>query len=160
MEQLYSVTPNDAVEISTTNFNPQQGTIAMWVYIERNTLSKHYFFGHATDTDNRIQLYSKYGNLCLGLGDSHETSVNIQHLQKQRWYHITLTWNEPIYNVYVDGVLKASGTYTGLAQLADHADIGNNGASRDKGLNGKIDNVQIYDRALNSAQITRLFVGN
>ena len=132
----------------------------MWVYVERQTLAKHYFFGHATDTTNRIQLYSKYGNLCLGLGDSHETSVNIQQLDNQRWYHITLTWNNPVYSVYVDGALEASGTYTGLTQLADHADIGNNGLSRDKGLNGKIDDVQIYDHALNSGEITRLVAGN
>jgi len=65
----------------------------------------------------------------------------------------------PTYNVYVDGVLKASGTYAGLTQLADHADIGNNGASRDKGLNGKIDNIQIYDRSLKSFEVTRLLTG-
>jgi hypothetical protein len=60
----------------------------------------------------------------------------------------------------VDGVLKASGTYSGLTQVSDHADIGNNGFSRDKGLDGKIDDVQIYNYALNYAEITRIFVTN
>jgi hypothetical protein len=155
---VFSV-PNDAVEIETTNFNLQQGTIAMWVYVQRQTLSRHYFFGHVTGTTNRIQLYDKYGYLCLGLGDSHETSVNIQRLQNERWYHIVLTWNKPTYNVYVNGVLKASGTYSGLTAFADHADIGNNGFGRDMGLNGKIDDVQIYNRVLNTDEIIRLDVG-
>jgi parallel beta-helix repeat protein len=149
--------PNDAVEIQTTKLNPQYGTIAMWVYMDKQTLSRHYLFGHASPIlTNRIQLYLKYGNLCLGLGNSHETCMNIQQLQTQQWYHIALAWSGGTYNVYVDGVLKATGTYTGLTGLADHADIGNNGVTRDKGLNGSIDDVVIYNRALNADEIAQL----
>jgi hypothetical protein len=61
--------------------------------------------------------------------------------------------------VYVNGVLKASGTYSGLTAFADHADIGNNGFGRNMGLNGKIDDVQIYNRVLNADEIIRLDVG-
>jgi hypothetical protein len=157
---VFSV-PNDAVEIQTTNFKTTAGTIAMWVYAEKLTLSRHYLFGHADESlANRIQLYLKYGKLCLGLGDSHETSMNIQRLQNQQWYHIALTWNSTTYYVYVDGLLKASGTYPGLTKLAGNADIGNNGINRDKALNGKIDDVRIYDRVLNAGEIARLAVGN
>jgi hypothetical protein len=153
--------PNDAVEIQTTNFNPKSGTIAMWVYVEKQTLSKHYLFGYAGDAlTNRIQLYLKYGNLCLGLGNSHSTSTDIQQLQMEQWYHITLTWSPTTYEVYVDGSLKASGTYAGLTELAGHADIGNNGMNRDKALNGSIDDVMIYNRALNADEIAQLAVGN
>jgi phospholipase C len=147
------------VEIQTTKLNPQSGTIAMWVYIDKQTLSIHYLFGHATSTfTNRIQLYLKYGNLCLGLGDSHETRTNIQQLQNQRWYHIALTWSNSTYNVYVDGSLKASGTYSGLTGLSDHADVGNNGVTRDKALNGRIDDVVIYNRMLDVNEIAQLAV--
>jgi len=157
---VFSV-PNDAVEIQTTNFDTKTGTIAMWVYVERQTLSRHYLFGHTTESmANRIQLYLKYGNLCLGLGNSHETHTNIQRLQNQKWYHIALTWSPTTYSVYVDGLLKASGVYPGLTGLAGHADIGNNGASRDKALNGKIDDVRIYDRVLGAAEIAQLAVGD
>ena len=149
--------PNDAVEIQTTKLSPQYGTIAMWVYMDKQTLSRHYLFGHASSTlTNRIQLYLKYGNLCLGLGNSHETRMDIQQLQLQQWYHIALTWNEGTYNVYVNGVLMATGTYSGLTGLADHADIGNNGVTRDKGLNGSIDDVMVYNRALNALEIMSL----
>jgi hypothetical protein len=153
--------PNDAVEIRTTNFNANAGTIAMWVYVDKLTMSRHYLFGHAGEKlDNRIQLYLKYGYLCLGLGDSHETHKNIQQLQTHRWYHVALTWNWTGYRVYVDGSSKALGTYSGLTGFADHADIGNNGIYRDKALNGKIDDVRIYNRALSADEIAQLFVGN
>jgi heat shock protein HspQ len=149
--------PNDAVEIKTTNFNLQQGTIEMWVYVQKQTLPSHYFFGHVTNTTNRIQLYDKNGYLCLGLGDSLDTRVNIQRLRNRIWYHIVLTWNKSAYNVYVNGMLKASGTYSGLTAFADHADIGNNGLGRDMGLNGKIDDMRIYNRALNANEIIQLY---
>lgn len=149
--------PNDAVEIQTSGFNALTGTIAMWVYVEKQTLSRHYLFGHANESlQNRIQLYLKYGNLCLGLGDSHDTAKNIQQLQNQRWYHIALTWNQTAYRLYVDGTSKALGTYSGLTGFADHADIGNNGIYRDKALNGKIDDVLIYNRPLNADEIVQL----
>jgi hypothetical protein len=149
--------PNDAVEIQTTGFNPHTGTIAMRVYPERYTLSKHYLFGHSAGTSaNRVQLYLEFGSLCLGLGNSHDTSINIQQLQTQQWYHITLTWNPTTYNVYVDGQLKASGAYSGLSAFAANAEIGNNGITRDKALNGKIDEVIIYNRALSADEIAQL----
>ncbi len=152
--------PNDAVEIKTTNFDPRQGTIAMWVYVDNLTMSMHYLFGHANSSlTDRIQIYLKYGKLCIGLGNSHETTKNIQRLQLKKWYHIALNWNNGDYKFYIDGVLKASGTYSGLNGLADYADIGNNGMTRDKAFNGKIDDLQIYDRALNPNEIGSLAVG-
>jgi hypothetical protein len=153
---VFSV-PNDAVEIQTANFNPKSGTIAMWVNVTGQTLSRHYLFGHASEAlTNRIQLYLKYGQLCLGLGDSHETCTNIQQLENHIWYHIALTWSPTTYCVYVDGSLKASGTYTGLNELKGHADIGNNGINRDKALDGSIDDVRIYNRALDANEIAQI----
>jgi hypothetical protein len=152
--------PNDAVEIQTANFNPKSGTIAMWVNVTGQTLSRHYLFGHASQAlTNRIQLYLKYGQLCLGLGDSHETRMNIQQFENQIWYHIALTWSPTTYNIYINGSPKASGTYTGLTEITGHADIGNNGINRDKALNGKIDDVRIYNRALNVNEISQLVIG-
>jgi hypothetical protein len=155
---MFSV-PNDAVQIQTTMFDPNHGTIAMWAYINQQTMSIHYLFGHTTETmTDRIQLYLKYGNLCLGLGDSHETRMDIQQLQNQKWYHIALTWDKGVYNIYVNGTLMANGTYSGLTGFADHADIGNNGLTRDKGFDGSIDDVLVYERALTADDIAGLAV--
>jgi hypothetical protein len=155
---MFSV-PNDAVEIQTTKMNPQFGTIAMWVYMDKQTMDMHYLFGLASPTlTNRIQLYLKYGNLCLGLGDSHETSTDIQQLQNKKWYHIALTWSKGTYNVYVNGSLKANGAYSGLTGLSDYADIGNNGITREKAFNGSIDDMLIYNRSLEAAEIAQLAI--
>lgn len=153
---VFSV-PNDAVEVSTANFSTYSGTISMWVYVERQTMSRHYLFGHADQNlNNRIQLYLKYGSLCVGLSDSHETQTNIYTLENQRWYHVALTWSSTSYRVYVDGAARVVGAFPGLTGFADYADIGNNGIYRNKALNGKIDDVRIYNRALSSSEIAQL----
>jgi hypothetical protein len=146
--------PNDAVEIATTNFNPVEGTIAMWIYINRLTLARHYLFGQMnSDLANRIQLYLKYGDLCVGLGDSFETAINIQRLESRQWYHVTLTWSGTGFKVYIDGVLQTAGAFSGLTGFGPTADIGNSGANNDKALNGKIDDLRIYNRALSAVEI-------
>jgi hypothetical protein len=82
--------------------------------------------------------------------------MNIRQLNNNQWCHIALTWSCGSYNVYVNGVLMASGTYSGLTELAGYADIGNNGITRDKAFDGKIDEVRVYNRTLNALEIAQL----
>jgi hypothetical protein len=138
----------DRVEVGTSNWSASQGTLELWGYPTAATTSR-YFFGHTTQPafNNRIQLFTDdtSGNLDLGLGDLHMRHVNIQALTINIWYHIVLTWDGTNYIVYVDGVSKANGSYTGLSALHTFADIGNDGdpLSRDEGMNGIIDEVRI-----------------
>jgi len=153
---------DDAVQIGTDNLNVSGGTITFWIYPESFSSTGQFLFGHATQPwSNRIQLYTDdaSGNLDLGLGDSHTRHTNIQDLNTNIWYHITLTWDGTNYVVYVDGGAKASGTYTGLPILETYADIGNNGYSsnRSEAFSGIIDDVRIYNRALNAAEVSELY---
>jgi len=153
---------DDAVQIGTSNISVSGGTIAFWAYAENFSSAHHFFFSHMTQPwSNRIQLYTDNteGYLDLGLGDSHTRHTNIQDLNTNIWYHITLTWDGANYVVYVDGAGKASGTYTGLSILETYADIGNNGYSSDRteAFKGIIDEVRIYNRALSATEILELY---
>jgi len=138
----------DRVQVGTSNWTASQGTVEVWGYPTATTYSR-YFFGHTTQPafNNRIQLYTDdtTGNLNLGLGDSHYRSTNIEVLTPAAWYHIVLTWDGSNYVVYVNGVPRASGSYTGLSTLQTFSDIGNDGdtASRNEGFNGVIDEVRV-----------------
>jgi hypothetical protein len=138
----------DRVEVGTSNWSVSQGTLELWGYPTATTYSR-YFFGHTTQPpfNNRIQLFTDdtSGNLDLGLGDNHYRHVDIQALTPNTWYHIVLTWDGTNYIVYVDGVPKANGSYTGLTALHTFADIGNDGdpLTRNEGFNGIIDEVRI-----------------
>ena len=145
---------SSAVEINTNDMSSSQGTVSLWAYANYFDYNTHYLFGHTSQESwsDRIQLYTndRDGLLDLGLGDSHSRKTNIQDLYVHKWYHIVLTWDGTNYVVYVDGTEKATDSYTGLSALGEVADIGNNGnpSSRNESFNGLIDEVRIYDRAL------------
>jgi len=148
----------DAVEIGTIGLNPTQGTIALWAK-GTDFSGVRYLFGHTVGSwSDRIQLYLDGGVLCLGLGDSHSVRTGIQTLTLQIWYHVTLTWNGTNYAVYVDGLARAGGAYTGLTALNTLADIGNTGNTsyRNEAFNGIIDEVRIYNRVLTADEISNL----
>ncbi|MBN1805919.1 MAG: hypothetical protein JW837_11775 [Sedimentisphaerales bacterium] len=153
---------NTAVEVGTSGMNPLQGTISLWAYainFPGNAPLHNYLFGHVSTSvwTDRIQLYMFEGEnrLFLGLGDTHHKHADIQMLDTHRWYHIALTWDGTDYVVYVDGIEKANGSYSGLSTLGSIADIGNNGKTTDRkeSFSGFIDDVQIYNRVLDPNDI-------
>jgi len=160
---------NDAVEISTSQFDPNAGTIAMWAYAEEFPNLVHYLFGYTSSAQwsDRIQLYVQpyegdpNAYLELGLGDSHKSASRIQILNTGQWYHIALTWDEGFFRVYVNGEVKASGEYEGLSELGTFADIGNTGSplpkDRTYSFFGKIDEVSIYSRVLTPTEVLELY---
>jgi len=154
----------DYVEVGTSNFNVNTGTLSFWVLANAfDSIDENYFFGHTTlpAWGNRIQLYTDdaNGNLDLGLGDTHATATNIFDLNTGIWYHIALTWDSTNYDVYVDSVSRANGAYSGLSSINSFADIGNNGnsASRTEAWNGIIDDVRVYNRVLSSSEILEIY---
>jgi len=148
---------DDAVQIPTNDWNVNSGTIALWAYAE-NLADTHYLFGHTTGSgSDRIQLYTLDQNLNLGLGNSDE--LNIESLDSQTWYHFALTWEAAGYVVYVDGIEKSSGFYTGLSALSEFAVIGNSGdVSFDNAFAGYIDDARIYNRALTPDEIINVYL--
>ncbi|KPK37790.1 MAG: hypothetical protein AMJ65_13810 [Phycisphaerae bacterium SG8_4] len=77
-------------------------------------------------------------------------------LETETWYHVALTWDNGIYVVYVDGEQGATGSYTGLSTIHDFAWIGNDGNPVSEGteaFGGLLEEVRLYDHALNSAEI-------
>jgi len=155
------------IEVPTTGMSALVGTVAMWVYLYTPQPSQtRYFFGHTTQPAyaNRIQLYMDGGDteLDLGLGDSHISRTGIITLEIQRWYHVGVTWDNSNYNVYVDGVAMAQGTYTGLMSLHPFAWIGNDGnpvTDGTQGFGGILDEVRIYNRVLTQVEIQQVMIG-
>ncbi len=137
-------------------------TITVWAMAEAFP-DTHYVFGHTTlpTWKDRVQLYSDSdGQLDLGLGDSHTRHTAITPLEFGTWYHIGLTYKDAPdgdYKVYINGELKAEGTFAAFNELMGFADIANDGAQtgRDEGWIGVIDEFCLYDRVLSAAEIQR-----
>ncbi|MFW9829017.1 MAG: DUF2341 domain-containing protein, partial [Candidatus Thorarchaeota archaeon] len=137
---------NEYIQFGSTKFTNTSGTFEIWGKANAfSSTDTQYFIGHTTEPtwNNRIQIYidDSNGYLDLGIGDNHSLSTNIQDLDNNTWYHIVLTWDNGNYNLYIDGVSKASGTYTGLNAFDNFVDIGNDGSitHRDEGWDGTLD---------------------
>ena len=150
---------NQAALIDCTALQTQTGTIAMLVQPETSE-GLQFLFGHTLANTNYIYLYTVTGKLALGLGNSTATASDIAVLEPGVMYHIALTWNGTIYAVYVDGKQKAAGVFSGLTAIAPVADIANMGTpeyrEQNMGLNGIIDDVQIFSQALSAKEIDAL----
>ena len=151
---------DDAVQISTSDMDVSNGTVAMWVYPHGFT-SKDFMFGHTSQPPwaNRIQLYCHSdGQLDVGMGNNYEVATNVKTLSTDQWYHIALTWNGSTFNVYVDGTNESNGSYSGLTTLSTYADIGNTGyrADSSESFYGIIDDVRLYNHVLDVDDIAAL----
>ncbi len=70
------------------------------------------------------------------------------------WYHVCVTYNNGNPSIYINGILNntTTGTITFAGSLASNNDIGRLGDGRQY-FNGKISNVQVYNRALIASEI-------
>ena len=165
----FGQTDGDNIEIPLKNLSASKGTISLWCNLPPDPQPERhrYIFGHGTSPywSNRIQLYLDEGNrrLDIGLGDTHTRFTGIKNFQPERWYHIALTWDNDNYVVYVDGLPEVSGIYAGFDQIGSVADIGNDGRNdgtqRNESFKGLIDDVAVFDHALNECEIMQLYNG-
>jgi len=80
-------------------------------------------------------------------------------LQGNRWYHLAATYDGETLRTYRDGVLVASNLGpSGPPDAEPKSLLFGRHATRDRYFNGSIDDVRIYDRALDASEIAALIV--
>jgi hypothetical protein len=78
-----------------------------------------------------------------------------------KWVHFYATWNGATINLYRNGVLvKTASQTTGVGSNVFPTSIGANGAATDRFFPGYIDDVRIYNRALNAREIQQLYLNS
>jgi len=150
--------PNQAIAIPTVEMNVKAGTIAVW--LEPKDLSgTKFIIGHVCNNMNRICLYTVEGKLAVGMGSTAKLKEDIANLTTEKPIHLALSWKNTDYAVYVDGQKKAEGKFSGLTEFNKTMDIGNYGdpAFRSLGFIGRIDDIRIYNCALNPEEVKDLF---
>lgn len=79
--------------------------------------------------------------------------------EANRWYSIIGTYDQEAVRLYLDGTLVASQSFTGgISYALDGANwIGNGTLDAQSPLNGRIDDVRIYSRALTDQEVAALY---
>jgi len=143
-------------------------TVATW----KTILSKGNIFGNPDVVGYGLGLYSSGGvqYLSASFGSNGLTSMSVAVAQSasginqvNQWYYVVATWdgttNTNGMKVFVNGVLNGQGTasVTNLTDKGYNLALGKNAAGASYFFNGLIDDVRIYNRALNPSEIKALY---
>ena len=140
--------------------NPAKITIAGWISTRVNTTAQR-----VVDRDNGgaityfLALTGNPNKVSFRVGSSVVTGTTT--VSANTWHHIAGVYDGSTLTCYLDGV--ANGSVSGSPVLTDNGvpiNIGRRAAGGVK-LNGQLDDIRIYDRALSASEITDLYsLGN
>ena len=128
-------------------------TISTWVNTTSSGSNLFFFLGNGT-INSSLYISVESGGV-VRVGDfgtdlfSSTTSIN-----DGNWHHIALTSNGTTTKLYIDGSESNSLSYT-WAISVDNMELGRGTSSYY--YNGSIDNVRIFNRALDSGEVTQLY---
>ncbi len=113
-----------------------------------------YLWGLICETNNKVR--ANYYN-----GASFNATSKIT-MNNRGWHHAVGTISGTTMTLYIDGILQETTTITGTQGVpTGEMDIGADppftSGSRGEFLNGSLDDVRIYNRALSAAEVTKLY---
>ncbi|MBN2745008.1 MAG: leucine-rich repeat protein [Marinilabiliaceae bacterium] len=151
-----------AFAAGSPNFS-QGFTFAGWVKFDQfKDLARVFTFAPSqADGSNNLML-SASGTTGLIMAEVNVDKVTTTTpLQTNKWYFLTLTVTSGgVTTIYVDGVSAASKTLTAPANIARNTCyLGNSSYDEARGLNGSLDEVSIWSRALSAAEIAGIMNG-
>ena len=158
------------VSIPAQVYSLQAGTVDFWVNWDGNLGSDQsdVFIGTgaSSTSSNRSPTFfvRASGEIMYELGDVVLQTTGVM-LVPNTWYHLAMTYTQTgsshNFNVYVNGVLTNSGTATGITDFVDTILIGAYFVFSDNRIEqftqGRIDELEIFDRALTTAEIQAIF---
>lgn len=150
---------NDVIEIAdSASLNPTKITLAAWVYPNdfdnwNTILSKTTSSGW---TDGYGLYRKKDSNKIVFFVNNYDDHTVKNEIDKNKWTFIAATYDESQLKFYVNGVLKDNSSYTG--HINHSSNVLNMGSAPGKYYwKGIIDEVRIYNRALSSSEVQKLY---
>ena len=164
VNSLYSMdfdsSSSDYIDIGTiSSLNAQQNfSISLWFNENVRNLNG-VLFSSGTSVSNDITINASYGTLKINVGGTR--NVNITSYSSNVWYHVVLTVENTTAKVYInDGspttVTVGSNT---SSSSGNNAKIGDLSFASGYYFDGQIDEVAIFNKALNDNEIAALYGG-
>lgn len=158
--KAFMLNGSTGIRFPTTLITSATYTVSYWVYPTAEITHTPTFFG-AKDNDSWLSMVPQSwdGNTLLWSNDNGSwfDGATNEKIPLDQWSFITFTVNEGAVKVYLDGVEKFSGS--GFPDL-----FSGNGGEFYFGINywdplfeGSIDELRIYDRALDATEVNDLF---
>ena len=142
----------------TTQISPNNATFPVLVSKEDEIATRQ---GWSFFTDNAggqamDAVANRLGFEVKGSGGSGIAKSGIT-INDAKWHNIVGTRSGTVTTIYVDGVSKGASTASGSTDKAIALTIGNRPTAGNRAFSGTIDDVRIYNRALSSDEVKRLY---
>lgn len=134
---------------------PDAITVSAWVYADN--FAQNGFVVTRNPVNTQWALFFASDGLLKWRGAGSSSSVACNAPASRQWHHIVGKQKGTSGSLYVDGVLRASGTLRAIGNAPTSITIGRYDTVGFDYFTGRIDEVRIYDRALSDAEILQLF---
>ena len=139
-------------------------SISMWVSINDLTLVGQYLWNTSNHTGEAfVYNWGAYNNnvmYCLGNGTSWSITCGTEQTflttTSNIWYLYTMTYSSGVWSIFINGQLADTYTSANLPMGVSSLVFGDI-ASGGEALNGKLDDIGIWNRALDSCEIKDLY---
>jgi Concanavalin A-like lectin/glucanases superfamily len=161
---LYFDGINDYASMGENEFGiTDEMTIACWIYPMGTAASGYQLIitKNRYTYPFRIRLRKDTGRIETFVRTSNGSNIltSNAHVDTNQWYHIAMTYRSGSRIVYINGELDISNAITGGLRVDDSMTILGAYDSGDF-FNGRIDDVRIYNRSLDSAEIQDIYNGS
>ena len=154
---------DDYVEVENESIFDITNQITVSAWIKVNAFTKSYQ-AIATKGDSawRIQRWSSTNRIefaCTGLSHSipHGSLIGNINVNDGQWHHVAGVYDGTRIYLYIDGVQDVNTLTSGSIKTNDYkVMIGENAQQRNRYWNGLIDDVRVYNRALDPSEIVAL----
>ena len=158
------------IELGNSSQLDNMNDFSISTWYEVNNISSQFQFlvskdlnGNAPNGDWDLYVNNNKVKFDITLNTNNNSGVSNSLVQPSIWNHLVITRNSTsgIVKIYINGTLETSfvgyiGPYSNLQKM----NFGRQGSSNQHFLNGKLDDIGIWNRELNQQEITYLFNGN
>jgi hypothetical protein len=137
-------------------------TLALWARFPEGITSDTYMIADEHDTFNqqKFQFYFNDGDALAFYNRNFGVLEYFTDLSDATWHHVAYAYADEMQYLYLDGTLVKSGAGADLSRTSTDR-IGSRKAGGTLGyMNGDLDDVRIYDRALSATEISTLAGGS
>jgi len=133
-------------------------TICAWIYAHdlMGAGGNKPILYQCNSSDDGYDLYAWEGRPSLWMGGGYIEAISPEIIDENRWYHIAGTYDGFNLKIYVNAVLKNTISSVGLSGVNQPAYIGYDAVWLDF-FDGIIDDVRIYNRALDANEIDQIY---
>jgi concanavalin A-like lectin/glucanase superfamily protein/Big-like domain-containing protein len=162
---------NDYVNVPHKSvLNAYPLTVSTWIKTASATGLKGIVNKYSAGSQNGYQLFMNGGNLCAWyfrnsanrVWDGSGCTLMTPGYNDNQWHQVVLVVDAGGGRLYVDGVLKASRSWTGTpgaASTTQNLSVGRYPGTASPYWPGIADDVRIYNYALNATELSSLFTG-